>query len=406
MFNSLQQQPADKILALMQLYKDDPRENKIDLGVGVYKDASGQTPIMDSIKKAEHLLWKTQETKSYVGLTGTPEFSEAMINLLLGDKFDRNLIASAATPGGTGAVRQAFELGKMANPNLRVFVSDPTWPNHLSILKYLGIPVEPYRYFDAETRSVDFSAMMADLANASEGDIILLHGCCHNPTGQDMTVDQWIELAEVVNQIGALPFVDIAYQGFGEGIEEDVAGVRAFAERVSQMLLTVSSSKSFGIYRERAGLLSVIVSPDGSDVESVRRKLRDTVRQLYFMAPDHGAAVVHEIMSTPDLELMWREELDAVRTHVHAMRKSLRETLETANPDFDAAFVERQHGMFSCLPITVDEQLQMERDYHIYMLPDARVNVAAMNAAQSAILAEAFAAIRASRRAESQITTA
>ncbi len=164
MFNSLQQQPADKILALMQLYKEDPRENKIDLGVGVYKDASGQTPIMQSIKKAEHLLWKTQETKSYVGLTGTLEFSEVMINLLLGDKFDKSLTASAATPGGTGAVRQAFELGKMANPNLRVFVSDPTWPNHLSILKYLGISVEPYRYFDAETRSVDFSAMMADLA--------------------------------------------------------------------------------------------------------------------------------------------------------------------------------------------------------------------------------------------------
>ena len=164
MFNSLQQQPADKILALVQLYKEDPRENKIDLGVGVYKDASGQTPIMHSIKKAEHLLWETQETKSYVGLTGTPEFSEALVNLILGENFDQSLTASAATPGGTGAVRQAFELGKLANSNLRVFVSDPTWPNHLSILKYLGIPVEPYRYFDAKTRAVDFSAMMADLA--------------------------------------------------------------------------------------------------------------------------------------------------------------------------------------------------------------------------------------------------
>ncbi|MDG2376932.1 MAG: aminotransferase class I/II-fold pyridoxal phosphate-dependent enzyme, partial [Woeseiaceae bacterium] len=263
-----------------------------------------------------------------------------------------------------------------------------------------------YRYYDQPNGLLDFKGMLEDLREMKENDVLLLHGCCHNPTGQDMTVDQWIDLAEVVNQTGALPFVDIAYQGFGEGIEEDVAGVRAFAKCVSQMLLTVSSSKSFGIYRERAGLLSVIVSPDGSDVESVRRKLRDTVRQLYFMAPDHGAAVVHEIMSTPELELMWREELNAVKAHVHAMRESLRETLETANPGFDAAFIKRQQGMFSCLPITADEQLQMERDYHVYMLPNARVNVAAMNADQSAILAEAFAAIRASRSSESQTAMA
>jgi aspartate/tyrosine/aromatic aminotransferase len=237
-------------------------------------------------------------------------------------------------------------------------------------------------------------------------DLLLLHGCCHNPTGQDLSLEQWRAVADVVVKTHAVPFVDVAYQGFGAGIDEDVAGLRLFADVVPQMLLTVSSSKSFGIYRERAGLLSVIVSPDAKDSESVRRKLRDTVRQLYFMAPDHGAAIVHEIMSTPELESLWRQELDQVRHHVISMRGALRKTIEAANPDFDASFLVAQNGMFSCLPISEDEQLLIEQRFHIYMLPNARVNVAAMNDAQSSTLAEAFAFVRAGRTADAQQASA
>jgi aspartate aminotransferase len=251
---------------------------------------------------------------------------------------------------------------------------------------------------------LDFEGMLEDLAKMRRNDLLLLHGCCHNPTGQDLTIAQWQQLADLVNRTGAIPFVDVAYQGFGEGIEEDVAGLRLFSEHVPEMLLTVSSSKSFGIYRERAGLLSVIVPPGKADTASVRAMLRDTVRQLYFMAPDHGAAVVHEILSTPELEALWRTELDAIRRHVVGMRRSLRETIEAANPDFDATFLERQHGMFSCLPINDEEQLLLESQYHIYMLPNARVNVAAMNSRQSQTLAEAFAFVRASRGQTSKTT--
>ena len=268
------------------------------------------------------------------------------------------------------------------------------------------MPIRSYRYYDQANATFDFPGMLEDLRSMQPNDVLLLHGCCHNPTGQDLTIDQWRELSDLVVDTGAVPFIDVAYQGFGEGIEEDVAGLRLMADIVPQMLLTVSSSKSFGIYRERAGLLSVIVSPDASDIASVQRKLRDTVRQLYFMAPDHGAAIVHEILSTPELEAMWREELDAIRSHVVNMRSALKKTIEAANPGFDAAFIAKQHGMFSCLPITADEQLAMEQQFHIYMLPNARVNVAAMSSEQSTILAAAFAQIRADRDAGARKATA
>ena len=266
--------------------------------------------------------------------------------------------------------------------------------------------VRRYRYYDPQRGSLDFDGMCEDLRGMAADDLLLIHGCCHNPTGQDLGLHQWRALCDIVNETGAVPYVDVAYQGFGQGIEEDVAGLRLMAEHVPEMLLTVSSSKSFGIYRERAGLLSIIVSPDATDPDDVRRRLRDTVRQLYFMAPDHGAAVVHEILSTPALEALWRKELDEVRGHVIDMRTRLRATIEDANPGFDAGFIERQHGMFSCLPISEAEQFGMERDFHIYMLPNARVNVAAMSGDQSATLAEAFAAIRASRSTEAEVATA
>ena len=389
MFNSLQQQPADKILALMQVYKEDPRENKIDLGVGVYKDASGQTPIMQSIKQAEHMLWETQDTKSYVGLTGAPEFSETMIGLVLGDKFDKNLTASAATPGGTGAVRQAFELGKMANPNLRVFVSDPTWPNHLSILKYLGIPVEPYRYFDAKTRAVDFSSMMTDLENAKEGDLILLHGCCHNPTGANLKAPEWDAVIELLLKSGATPMIDIAYQGFGDGLEEDASGVRKLVKSVPETIIAASCSKNFGIYRERTGLL-IVVSHDKDARDLNQSTLAFLNRQNFSFPPDHGARLVTMVLSDEELKRSWMEELEAVRTSMLSLRTQLATELEKLSGSNRFGFLADHRGMFSRLGASPEQVNELRENHAVYMVGDSRLNIAGLNSKTVPVLAKAI----------------
>ena len=389
MFNSLQQQPADKILALMQVYKEDPRENKIDLGVGVYKDASGQTPIMQSIKQAEHMLWETQNTKSYVGLTGTPEFSQTMIDLVLGNKFDKNLTASAATPGGTGAVRQAFELGKLANPNLRVFVSDPTWPNHLSILKYLGIPVEPYRYFDAKTRAVDFSSMMTDLENAKEGDLILLHGCCHNPTGANLKAPEWDAVIELLLKSGATPMIDIAYQGFGDGLEEDASGVRKLVNSVPETIIAASCSKNFGIYRERTGLL-IVVSHDKDARDLNQSTLAFLNRQNFSFPPDHGARLVTMVLSDEELKRSWMEELEAVRTSMLSLRTQLATELEKLSGSNRFGFLADHRGMFSRLGASPEQVNELRENHAVYMVGDSRLNIAGLNSKTVPVLAKAI----------------
>ena len=389
MFNSLQQQPADKILALMQVYKEDPRENKIDLGVGVYKDASGQTPIMQSIKQAEHMLWETQDTKSYVGLTGAPEFSQTMIDLVLGDKFDKNLTASAATPGGTGAVRQAFELGKLANPNLRVFVSDPTWPNHLSILKYLGIPVEPYRYFDAKTRAVDFSSMMTDLENAKEGDLILLHGCCHNPTGANLKAPEWDAVIELLLKSGATPMIDIAYQGFGDGLEEDASGVRKLVNSVPETIIAASCSKNFGIYRERTGLL-IVVSHDKDARDLNQSTLAFLNRQNFSFPPDHGARLVTMVLSDEELKRSWMEELEAVRTSMLSLRTQLATELEKLSGSNRFGFLADHRGMFSRLGASLEQVNELRENHAVYMVGDSRLNIAGLNSKTVPVLAQAI----------------
>jgi aspartate aminotransferase len=400
MFKELNNYANDPIEALFKRLSDDTDPQKIDLGIGVFRDDSGKVPVMKAVRKAEQRLFARDLPKSYLSPLGNADYCRDIEQLAFGADHpvlkDCRII-SAQTPGAGSALRAGAELAHSLSPGAAVWVSEPVWGHQVEFFEKAGIRVETYRYYDQFNSALRFAGMLEDLQAMQPNDLLLLHGCCHNPTGQDLDADQWRAVAELVIRTGAVPFVDIAYQGFGSGIEEDVAGMRAFSAMVPQMLLTVSSSKSFGIYRERAGLLSVIFSLDARDPESLRRKLRDTVRQLYFMAPDHGAAIVHEILSTPELSTLWRQELDQIRQHVVSMRSALRQTIEAANPGFDAAFLERQKGMFSCLPISEDEQLLMERQFHIYMLPNARVNVAAMNAAQSATLAEAFAFIRQAR---------
>jgi aromatic-amino-acid transaminase len=389
MFENFKPLPADKILGLMQMFREDPREQKIDLGVGVYKNAQGVTPVMRAIKAAEHKLWEEQETKAYVGLAGDPAYSDAMINLILAGVVERGNIASVATPGGTGAVRQAFELIKMANPSARVFVSDPTWPNHVSILNYLNIETVVYRYFDRETRAVNFDGMMEDLKTAQKGDVILLHGCCHNPTGANLNEVQWQEVIDLLNERGLIPMIDIAYQGFGDGLEEDAKGTRMVASGCPEVLIAASCSKNFGIYRERTGLL-MAVSNDASGQALNQQTLSFLNRQNYSFPPDHGARLVTMILNDEALRADWAAELEETRLGMLALRQQLSDELQRLTGSDRFGFIAQHRGMFSLLGTTPDLVEKMRLDNGIYMVGDSRMNIAGLNTETVPILAQAI----------------
>ncbi|MFW2541070.1 aromatic amino acid transaminase [Primorskyibacter sp. 2E107] len=389
MFESLKEQPADKILMLMQAYKEDPRETKIDLGVGVYKDASGNTPIMRAIKAAEKQLWEQEQTKAYTGLAGDPAYGDAMVALVLGDAVPRGNVSAAATPGGTGAVRQAFDLIKMANPDARVFVSDPTWPNHLSILKHMQIETVMYRYFDNETRGVDFDGMMADLEEAKAGDVVLVHGCCHNPTGANLNISQWKDLVALLNRKGLIPMVDIAYQGFGDGLEEDAKGVRLIASSCPEALIAASCSKNFGIYRERTGLLMTVANENGNQRLN-QGTLNYLNRQNYSFPPDHGARLVTMVLNDPALRADWAAELEEVRLSMLGLREQLASELQRLSGSDRFGFIAQHRGMFSRLGATPEQVEAMRADSGIYMVGDSRLNIAGLNKTTVPILAKAI----------------
>ena len=389
MFESLKAQPADKILALMQTFRDDPRPEKIDLGVGVYKNADGVTPVMRAIKAAEHKLWEEQTTKSYVGLLGDPGYCDAMISLVLGDAVAREKVAAAATPGGTGAVRQAFEMVRYANPRARVFVSDPTWPNHTTILKYLGIETVTYRYFDSETGGVDFDGMTADLKAAGPGDVVLLHGCCHNPTGANLNPMEWQEVIGILQDTGAIAMIDIAYQGFGDGLDEDAAATRAVALSVPECLIAASCSKNFGIYRERTGLL-MAVSQNGANTGLARNTLAFLNRQNYSFPPDHGARLVTMILNDDALRADWTSELEDMRLGMLAIRRQLAEELQRLSGSDRFAFLAQHRGMFSRLGTTPDKVEALRDKHAVYMVGDSRMNIAGLTTATVPILAKAI----------------
>ncbi len=389
MFQNLKEQPADKILALMAQYKADTRDTKIDLGVGVYKNAQGETPVMRAIKAAEQKLWEVETSKSYVALAGDPAFSDAMIELVLGTSVARDLVASVATPGGTGAVRQGFELVKMANPKARVFVSDPTWPNHLSILKYLEMEMVPYRYFDNDTRGVAYEGMLADLDQVAEGDIVLLHGCCHNPTGANLNLTQWQAVIDLLNAKGAVPMIDIAYQGFGDGLEEDAQAVRMVASSCPETIIAASCSKNFGVYRERTGLL-MMVSQDGSGRALNQQTLNFLNRQNFSFPPDHGARLVTMVLQDDALRADWKAELEDVRLGMLALREQLAGELQRLSGSDRFGFIAQHRGMFSRLGTSPDKVELLRKEHAIYMVGDSRLNIAGLNAETVPILAKAI----------------
>ena len=390
MLETLNPQPQDKILQLIAMFRDDPRDGKIDLGVGVYKDATGLTPVMRAVKAAEKRLWETEKTKSYTGLAGEPAFNAAMIGMILGSTFgDR--AASIATPGGTGAIRQALELIKLSNPSAMVWLSNPTWPNHPSIIKYLGMPMAEYRYFDAATRGVDFAGLMADLDKVAPGDVVLLHGCCHNPTGANLTMDQWAKVAALLLEKQAVPFVDLAYQGFGDGLEEDAAATRLIADSFPEALIAASCSKNFGIYRERTGILIALTSAERKAV--VQGNLNFLNRQNYSFPPDHGARVVTIILEDADLTADWKAELEEVRHNMLGLRSALADALRRATNSDRFDFVAHHRGMFSRLGLTEGQVITLREKHGIYMVGDSRINIAGLNATTVPILATAIAAV-------------
>ncbi|MFY0594954.1 MAG: aspartate/tyrosine/aromatic aminotransferase [Cognatishimia sp.] len=389
MLGNLKSQPADKILALMTKFKEDPRDQKVDLGVGVYKNAEGVTPVMRAVKEAERRLVAEQTSKSYVGLAGDPAFADAMIDLVLGDSVARENIAAAATPGGTGAVRQAFELVKLANPNARVFVSNPTWPNHVSILKYVGIETVAYRYFDTETRAVDFEGMLADLAQANAGDVVLLHGCCHNPTGANLNITQFQAVVDLINEKGLIAMIDIAYQGFGNGLDEDAAATRLVASSIKEGLIAASCSKNFGVYRERTGILMAI-SDDAAQTPIVQQNLNFLNRQNYSFPPDHGARVVTTILTDPELRADWAAELEEIRLGMLELRQQLADELQKLSGSDRFGFIAEHRGMFSQIGTTPELVEKMRVDAGIYMVGDSRMNIAGLNKQTVPVLAKAI----------------
>jgi aromatic-amino-acid transaminase len=388
MLEALNPQPQDKILQLIALFREDKRDTKIDLGVGVYKDPTGLTPVMRAVKAAEKKLWEVETTKTYTGLAGEPAYNAALVKMILGETENA---ASVATPGGTGAIRQALELVKLATPGATVWLSAPTWPNHPSIIKFLGMKMAEYRYFDAATCGVDFEGMKQDLAKVAPGDVVLLHGCCHNPTGANLTPAQWAETVTILQAQGAVPFVDLAYQGFGDGLEADAEATRLIARSFPEVLIAASCSKNFGIYRERTGILIALTSPERKAV--VQGNLNFLNRQNFSFPPDHGARLVTMILEDEALTADWKAELEEVRLNMLTLRKSLADELRRLTNSDRYDFVATHRGMFSRLGLTEAQVNRLREEHAIYMVGDSRINIAGLNARTVPILAAAIVAV-------------
>ena len=392
MLEKFQPVPPDPILGLGQLFAADERDSKIDLGVGVFKDAGGNTPIMAAVKQAETVLHGMQTTKTYKGLGGDEGFRDAMRQMVLGDSVPADRVATIQTPGGTGAIRQLYEAIKKINGEATLWLSDPTWPSHVGIAKHMGMKIRHYRYFDSASSNVDFAAMMEDLSEIGAQDVLMLHGCCHNPTGANLDAEQWAAVTDLVLEKGAIPFIDIAYQGFGDGLDEDAANLRSMAARVPEMLVAASCSKNFGLYRDRVGCAMAIC--DSADKHAVvTRNLAVLNRLNYSFAPDHGAAVVGIILEDSGLRAMWETELAEMRGTMLTIRRDLADELRRqCNTDrFD--FIADHRGMFSRLGLGKDEVDALREEHAMYVVGDSRINIAGLSGGRHVPFAAAVAAV-------------
>ncbi|MCQ8185990.1 amino acid aminotransferase [Parvularcula maris] len=373
--DSLNPAPADPLLGLMLAARADERPGKTDLGVGIYKTEAGDTPVLRAVKEAERRLLETETTKAYEGPHGNPLFCEAIGELTLGGLGDRH--TAFTTPGGCGALFIGMQAAKLASPDARLFLSDPSWPNHEGIAAALGIETVFYPYVGDRTGAPDMDLVLKGLEGARAGDILLLQGACHNPTGTDFSAEQWVRLAEEVEKRGLLPFVDTAYQGFARGLEEDGANVKAFLERIPEAILTYSCSKNFGLYRERTGAL-IIQAPGAKAKDAVATQTAALVRASYSMPPSHGAAIVATILNDAELRRSWEEELGQMRGRLNGLREGFASALVRATNDDSLSRIAEEKGMFSQLPIEAEDTLVLQREKGIYMPGSGRVNIAGL----------------------------
>ncbi|MFT6093514.1 MAG: aspartate aminotransferase [Pseudohongiellaceae bacterium] len=395
MFQSLNSLPADPILGLMAAYRADPNPLKVDLGIGVYKDEKGNTTVMTAVKKAEDFLLKNQITKTYIGPTGAADYNSAVAELLLGESLNNNLGKRRVTiqaPGGCGGLRLAAEFIKSANPDATVWVSDPTWANHIPLLGSAGLKIESYPYYDRTTHSVRFEEMLAALKKIEKGDLVLLHGCCHNPCGADLSHAQWRAVRDVALEQGFTVFIDLAYQGLGDGLEEDVYGVRLMAESLPELIVVSSCSKNFGLYRERTGAFTLICENEQSATASTTQ-IAAAARAMYSMPPDHGAAIVALILTDNDLRAQWDTELTAMRGRINLLRAKFVKQIQQVGIDKDFSFIEREKGMFSFLGVSHDQVQTLVNDYSIYLVNSSRINVAGINDENVEYLSKSLAAV-------------
>jgi aspartate/tyrosine/aromatic aminotransferase len=393
LFQRLKQLSPDSILGLMAKFRADPSSSKVDLGVGVYRDLSGNTPVLASVRRAEQAVLAAQTTKSYVAAAGREEFNGAVEEMVLGPahaaRRDRRA-RTTQTPGGCGALRVGAELIRAAAPAATVHVSDPTWGNHTPLLGSSGLRLERYPYYDPAAHRLRFDAMLEQLERAAEGDVVLIHACCHNPTGADLDPQQWQALAQLLARRHLVPFLDLAYQGFAGGLEADAAGVRLVAAQVPEALIAISFSKNLGLYRERTGAL-IAIGENETRADAMLSHMLQIARSIYSMPPDHGAAIAAHIFANPELKGEWLEELAAMRTRIADMRGLLAQHLHeaTGDPTFD--FIRLQHGMFSLLGVSVEAVERLRAEHHIYMLSDSRMNLAGITPRNVAYVANAIA---------------
>ena len=391
MFETLQKATLDKIFVLMAEYAADPRTNKIDLGVGVYKDDKNNTPIMSAVKKAEQRIHDAAKTKTYKGVVGNKEFSAAIVKLVFEGKVDESRIRCVNGPGGTGALSILMNVLGRARKGGRIWISDPSWPNHWPMAELVGLEPHYYPYFDAEKRSVDFDAMLKTLDGLGPDDIVLLHACCHNPTGANLTPAQWDQVAASLKKTGAFPLIDLAYLGFGDGIEADAYGVRKLVTTLPESMVAFSASKNFGLYRERAGV-AIAIAKDSASADIVSSQMQNVIRATISQPPDHGAEIVRIILEDPALTAEWKAELEMMRTRMIRLRQKLVEAIRNKSNSTDYDFIAEHRGMFSLLglPQGVVEKLKLEDG--VYMINDSRINVAGIPEDRVGELADALLA--------------
>ncbi|MEE1923870.1 amino acid aminotransferase [Pseudomonas sp. 148P] len=391
-FQAITRVPGDPILGLMEAYAKDANPAKFDLGVGVFKDAQGLTPVPAAVKQAEQRLVERQLSKSYVGGHGDVAFGRLLCELVLGEAsplLAEQRAGATQTPGGTGALRLAAEFARQCLPGRGIWLSDPTWPIHETIFASAGLKVAHYPYVGADNR-LDVTGMLAALEKAAEGDIVLLHACCHNPTGFDLSHDDWRAVLDVVKRRSLLPLIDFAYQGFGDGLQEDAWAVRLFAAEVPELLITSSCSKNFGLYRERTGAL-LVCAQDAGKLLDVRSQLAFIARNLWSTPPDHGAAVVAEILGDPTLKRLWIEEVDAMRQRIARLRTGLVEALKPHGLSDRFAHIAEQRGMFSYTGLSPEQVKALRERHSVYMVGTGRANVAGADEARLDVLAAAIA---------------